>query len=208
MWKIEGAGSQGGHVDGTNTPLGLGGNEHRVYFSTLDLNESIATVMKFGGKVVERHEFPSVGPCAVCQDDQGTIFALQEPLENLKSHAENPPKGSVPGDLFFFSLPVQDEQKARTFFSNVLGWTFNEKGKEGGLGIANLKGPDGGLGCGRVGHTPSFWFRVDDVQRATQAVTKAGGTAGDVFQAPEGIMSECVDNQGVTFGIVKPAQGY
>ena len=124
-------------------------------------------------------------------------------------HAENPKKGSEHGDLFFFSLPVMDEDMARTFYSTVLGFEFGEKGSQGGLGFSNLKGPDGGLGCGRPGSRPSFWFRVEGkVEDTVQRIEHAGGSCGPVFDAPEGRMSDCSDDQGVKFGIVEPAQGY
>lgn len=209
-WEI-GGGSQGGHVNNTNTPCGLakGSTTNSVFFSVDDLKESLAQVESLGGKVLSKHDYEGIGPSAFCEDNQGTNFALQEPgTPEMKKHAADVKKGSQQGDLFFFSLPVKDEDKAREFFGAVLGWTFGKKGKEGGLGVENLKGADGGLGCGRDGQHPSFWFRVDDAKEAVARVKEAGGIAGDIFDAPEGTMSEVVDDQGVKFGIVKPAPGY
>lgn len=66
----------------------------------------------------------------------------------------------------------------------------------------------GGLGGGRSGSRVSFWFRVSNIQQACEAVTKAGGTAGETFKAPEGVMSECFNDQGVKIGLVEPAPGF
>ena len=206
-WEI-GGGSLGGHVNNTNTPCGVGpgSTTNTVYFTTDNLNESMAKVKAEGGKVLSQQMFEGIGPAAFCEDNQGTNFAFQEPgTPEMKKHATDVKKGSKHGDLFFFSLPVQDEDKARRFYTTVLGWTFGEKGKQGGMGIENMKGPDGGLGCGREGHHPSLWFRVDNIREAVAAVKEAGGSAGDIFDAPEGTMSEVVDDQGVKFGIVQVA---
>ncbi|KAL3941728.1 MAG: hypothetical protein SGBAC_003972 [Bacillariaceae sp.] len=209
-WEI-GGGSQGGHVKNTNTPcgIGVGSTNNTVYFTTDNLKDSMLMVEAEGGKVLSQTIFEGIGPAAVCEDNQGTNFALQEPgTPEMKKHAADVKKGSKHGDLFFFSLPVKDEGKARSFYAEVLGFTFGEKGKQGGLGIENLKGPDGGFGCGREGHYPSFWFRVDNIKEAVEAVKGAGGNPGDIFDAPEGTMSEVVDDQGVKFGMVQPAPGY
>lgn len=209
-WEI-GGGSLGGHVHNTNTPCGVapGTTPTTVYFTTQNLKESMDQVKAEGGKILSQEIYEGIGPAAFCQDNQGTNFALQEPgTPEMKKHAADVKKGSEHGDLFFFSLPVSDEGKARRFYMSVLGWAFGEKGEEGGLGVENFKGPDGGLGFGREGHYPSFWFRVDNIKGSVEAVKEAGGTAGDIFDAPEGTMCEVVDDQGVKFGIVQPARGY
>ncbi|CAB9517195.1 glyoxalase bleomycin resistance protein dioxygenase [Seminavis robusta] len=209
-WEI-GGGSMGGHVNNTTTPCGIGPKSVKpeVYFCTDNLDAAIAVVEQNGGKVLSRSVFEGIGPAASCQDNQGTHFALQEPAtEEMKKHAANVKKGCRHGDLFFFSLPVAEEEKARAFYGAVLGWEFGVKGKEGGLGIQNLKGPDGGLGIGREGDIPSFWFRVDDVVKTVDLVKESGGTAGEVFDAPEGTMCEVTDDQGVKIGLAQPAPGY
>ena len=209
-WEI-GGGSMGGHVDNTNTPCGVGSgsSNNAVYFTVEDLTAALAKLEANGGKVISKEEYKGIGPAAFCQDNQGTNIALQEPgTPEMKKHAADVKKGSQHGDLFFFSLPVKDEEKAMQFYGTVLGWEFGAKGSQGGMGVNNFKGPDGGLGCGRDGHFPSLWFRVDDVKKSVELVEEAGGTPGDIFDAPEGTMSECQDDQGVTFGIVQPAAGY
>lgn len=164
-----------------------------------------------GGSILSLENFDEIGRAAHCQDNQGTNFSLQEPgTPEMKEHAANVRKGSRHGDLFFFSLPVEDGEKAKLFYGAVLGWEFGSKGKQGGLGITNLRGPDGGLGCDRPGHYPSFWFRVENmsIEDATKLVKDSGGIAGDVFDTAEGRMSQCKDDQGVEFGLVQAAPGY
>ena len=52
-WKGYGGG-QGGHVDCTNTPCGLGGDVNEVYFTTLDLPKTLEKVLAHGGTIVTR----------------------------------------------------------------------------------------------------------------------------------------------------------
>lgn len=50
-----------------------------AYFSTDDIDASVAKVRDLGGKAPEVREIPGVGRMAVCEDDQGTTFGLYEP---------------------------------------------------------------------------------------------------------------------------------
>lgn len=211
-----GGGSLGGHVQNATPPFGLNPGCKDVsctmiYLTTFDLEASIAQVQKAGGTVVKRTEFATIGQCAYCQDaGNGVHFALLQPLEALMDHAKNPKVGTNHGDLFFWSIPVEasEETKCRDFYRDVAEWKFGATGKGGGAGIDNLIGVPGGLGCGRSGDRVSFWFRVRNIQEACASVTKAGGKAGEIFNAPEGIMSECFDDQGIKIGLVEPAPGF
>ena len=69
-----------------------------------------------------------------------------------------------------------------------------------------------GFGVGGSASSRGFWigparFRVDSAEETLRLVKEAGGK-GEIFEAPEGIMSQCEDDQGVEFGIVQPAPGY
>jgi predicted enzyme related to lactoylglutathione lyase len=209
-WDI-GGGSLGGHVNNTTTPCGVGpgSTSNAAYFVAENLDTAIALVESNGGEVLSREVFEGIGPAAFCQDSQGTHFALQEPgPPEMKKIATEVQKGCKHGDLFYLSLPVMDEVMAKGFYGAVMGWEFGTKAAKGGVSVENLKGPVFGLGCGREGHYPSLWFRVDDVKKSVDDVKAAGGTAGEIFDAHEGTMSEVVDDQGVKFGIVQPASGY
>ncbi|CAJ1437311.1 unnamed protein product [Effrenium voratum] len=201
-------GPLGGHVGSTNTPCGLGGEVNEVYFCTLDLKETLAKVTAHGGTVLKETE-NSVGKAALCRDNQGTHLWFQEPGEKpeIREHAMKPKRGSAQGDLFFFSIPAPEESKALAFYPGVLGWTFGPKGKQGGMGIENTRGPQGGLSVGNTKQFPSLWLRVDSAADTLRRVLEAGGK-GEIFEAPEGTMSECEDDQGVKFGIVQPAPGF
>ena len=215
-WQV-GGGSQGGHVNNTTTPCGfargqsaMGGST--VYFVTKpeqSLEEAMELVTSNGGKV-ERVEDYGFGRCAFCNDNQGTAFCLQDiskdASETFKTHAVDPAKGSLPGDLLWFSLGVAgDGKKAQAFYKAVLGWEFSENitGDES-LRITNLRGPTGQLDIGKYSKT-TLWFQVDDLETARATIQQAGGKAQSASQGPYGLCSECVDDQGAAFGIVYPS---
>mmetsp|Transcript_21056 Transcript_21056/g.39572 ORF Transcript_21056/g.39572 Transcript_21056/m.39572 type:complete len:234 (+) Transcript_21056:93-794(+) len=202
-------GGQGGHVDSTNTPCGLGGDVNEVYFTSMDLKATLQEVMSRGGTVVKETE-NSVGKAALCRDNQGAYIWFQEPSEQkeIRDHAANPKRGSANGDLHFFSIPAPDESKAMDFYPGVMGWKFGEKKAQGGMAIENTRGPIGGLSVGNTRtNYPSLWLRVESAEATVRLIKESGGKAGDIFSIPEGTMSECEDDQGVKFGIVQPPPG-
>ena len=193
----------GFHVEGVQPPMGVGTNDRDVaqlWFVVDDIDAAVATVRANGGTADEPVHYES-GGAADCRDDQGTEFSLSVPAY------ETTPVGSTkPGELFYFSMPVADGVRARSFFGSVFGWTFDGAGDQGGVHVANSK-PDGGIGVGRAGHAPELWFRVAQLEQAMARVVQLGGTAQPAGDGPEGRHAACTDDQGIFFGISEPAEG-
>lgn len=206
-WRVEG-GSLGGHVVNVTPPGGLdptatSTDSHTVYLTVFDLDAAMTKVRELGGTVDRTIDYDT-GRTAICRDDQGTMFCLQEPSDEYLDHAHNPARGAGHGDLYYFSLPVLDGDTGRRFYRNLLGWDFGPQGSAGGMHAENMI-TDGGIGAGRDGHRPEFWFRVDDLARSIETVRAAGGTATDPMDTPQGAVSQCTDDQGVEFGLIQPA---
>lgn len=206
-WRVAG-GSLGGHVVNVTPPGGLDPtatttDTQTVYLTVFDLDAAMAKVQELGGTVVHTVDYDT-GRTAVCRDNQGTMFCLQEPSDDYLEHARNPAKGTGHGDLYYFSLPVSDGDAGRQFYHSLLGWDFGPQGSAGGMHADNMI-TDGGIGAGRSGHRPEFWFRVDDLVEAIDSVRAAGGTATDPMDTPQGAVSQCSDDQGVEFGLIQPA---
>jgi predicted enzyme related to lactoylglutathione lyase len=53
-----------------------------AYFSTEDIDGSVAKVKELGGTAPDPQEIPGVGRMTVCQDDQGATFGLYEPAQS------------------------------------------------------------------------------------------------------------------------------
>ena len=54
-----------------------------AYFTVADLTESTAKVVDLGGKVLAQHA-PRSGDLAICEDDQGTVFAIRVPAPGFE----------------------------------------------------------------------------------------------------------------------------
>ena len=192
----------GFHVEGVQPPMGVSTevDTPRLWFVVDDIGAAVASVRARGGEAENVVDYES-GAAADCRDDQGTEFSLSVPAY------ESAPVGSTkPGELFYFSMPVADGERARSFFGDVFGWTFDGAGEQGGQHVANSK-PDGGLGIGRPGHAPELWFRVANLEAAMARVVALGGTAEPAGDGPEGRHASCTDDQGVFFGISEPSAG-
>lgn len=204
-WRLEpNQEGTGLHVEGVHPPMGISttsGPAPRLWFVVDDVPAAVARVRAAGGTAAAVIEYES-GASVDCLDDQGTEFSL-----TLPSYETAPVPSSRPGELFYFSMPVADGERARRFFGDVLGWTFDGPGEQGGQHVANAQ-PDGGLGIGRPGHTSDLFFRVDDLDAAMARVVELGGTAQFVGEGPEGRHAMCTDDQGVGFGLSEPSPGF
>ncbi len=210
-WEVAG-GSLGGHVANVTPAGGLqpgaGPGDRSVFMTVADLDEAAARVVDLGGTIEGDIGSGGPGRWVSCRDDQGTQFHLQDPWQGEHAdYASDPQKGSRHGDLFYFSLPVRDGEAGRRFYSELFGWDLGAPGSAGGMNARNLV-TDGGIGAGRDGDRVELWFRVDDIAAATTTVVELGGEASEVFDTPEGLVAQCVDDQGVEFGLAQPAAGY
>ena len=133
------------------------------------------------------------------------------------------------GEPAFVELGVEDVERARRFYGGLLGWSFSPGPSPGGYLVAT-SGVPAGLHGGDPGASPSVFFRVDDLDAATERVRELGGTVepleddhaddradagadggadgnGDGSaerSAPLGRFVLCRDDQGSPFGLVQP----
>ena len=210
-WVVEG-GSLGGHIANVTPAGGLlpgaAPTERSAFLTVDDLEAARAKLVALGGQVEGEVSTAESGSWISCRDDQGTQFFLQDPHGGAYlDYARTPQKGTNHGDLFYFSLPVRDGEAGRRFYSEMFGWDLGEPGSAGGMNARNLV-TDGGIGAGRDGDRVDLWFRVDDIEAAAAAVVELGGEASEIMDTPQGLIAQCVDDQGVEFGLAQPAPGY
>lgn len=190
---------QGRLVEGVHPPLGLwGGQERRtafLCFAVDDVAAALERVRVAGGQADEpRREHG--GLLADCVDDQGMVFALSE----VQSPAPRLRPQSAPehGELAYLTLGVPDTERARAFFSAVLGWRFAPGRTVGGWNIEGSH-PKVGMHGGVDRPVVVPMYAVDDIADAVARVRTAGGTATDPEVMPYGITSNCTDDQRVSF---------
>jgi predicted enzyme related to lactoylglutathione lyase len=134
-------------------------------------------------------------------DPFGHRWMLQQPLTTVPA-GEAPAAPWHQGDVGYVSLNVPDVERAATFYSAVLGWTYEARGAE----ARHVNGQSMHIGLFRVAGPPDLFcaYAVGDVDAAVERVRAAGGTAGAPTEEPWGRSAECVDNQGKTFAVFAP----
>ncbi len=204
-WDLH-QGDQGFHVNGVYPPMGLSTNDSdapAVWIEVADIEAAVARVRELGGEAEEPVHYDS-GWNAACRDDQGVVFNMIVPTPDYR---QGQARSTEAGELFYWTLPAPDAERSKAFYRQLFGWQYGEAGDAGGMHVEN-KQPDGGLGGGREGTNPDLFFRVTDLEAAMARVTELGGTAEAVGDGPEGRHAMCVDDQGTTFGLSQPADGW
>lgn len=185
-------------IEGSSPAGGIVGDAEasriETYFVVDDAGATARRVRELGGHAPDPVRSTS-GWCAECTDDQGGRFAIWQPAEGFVP--DGPPKGQD-GDLFYFVLPVADDERAKRFYGDLFGWEFTPGTHPRGWNITTVQPPGGLFGAGAPGPI-SVYFRVPDIEAAVAAVTEAGGTAGPVETNRAGWHASCRDDQDTEF---------
>jgi predicted enzyme related to lactoylglutathione lyase len=119
-----------------------------------------------------------------------------------------------PGSFCWIELMTSDAAGARSFYTQLFGWSVNEipMGELGMYSIFQKDGADTGAMYERtpdMAEIPPFWMsyvRVDDVDAATEKAKSLGATVhnGPFDVGPQGRMTVFADPQGAAFSIWQP----
>lgn len=109
-------------------------------------------------------------------------------------------------ELGYFTIPVPDIARGKTFYGELFGWEF-EDSHPGYAHVNNTNLPLG-LNKGQPMDFSTLYFRVDDIQAAAAKVTALGGTASEIKNYPSGLNAACTDDQGTKFCLWQAAEGY
>jgi uncharacterized protein len=108
------------------------------------------------------------------------------------------------GEASYIELGVRDADAARAFYGRLLGWRVS-----GDRGPGEVNSPTLSIGIHDGDDSSIFevFFSVDDLDASLAMVAQLGGrVAGDVNNSPGfGRWAECVDDQGVRFGLRQQA---
>ena len=143
------------------------------------------------------------GRMAVISDPTGAFLALWQAKENIGAGLVN-----IHGALTWNDLSTNDADAARSFYSDLLGWTFEQASEEPPYWVIQNGGrSNGGM---RVlteeeAHFPPHWlpyFAADSTDAIASAVTDAGGSVMvPAFDLPTGRAAALGDPQGAAFAI-------
>jgi predicted enzyme related to lactoylglutathione lyase len=107
------------------------------------------------------------------------------------------------GDPSHFEVGVRDAARAKAFYSELLGWSFETTSGENAW--IDTNGVRGGVHGEDDASNIVVYFSVPDIDGAVRRVRELGGQAQDA--GPEdagGRFTTCRDDQGVEFGLHQP----
>jgi uncharacterized protein len=110
---------------------------------------------------------------------------------------------SVAGEPTHFEVGVRDAARARAFYGDLLGWSFETTTGENAW--IRTPGVHGGLHDQDADSTIVVYFSVPDIEAAVRRVRELGGEAKEPGPPdPGGRFTTCRDDQGVEFGLHQP----
>ena len=191
-------------------PLWLG------YLYAEDVDATVAAVTADGGKtLIPAHDAPGIGRFAMVTDPVGVPFYLMKPTPPADQPGASSDVFSVtePQHVRWNELATTDPDGAVAFFARHFGWDQEGEMDMGPMGQYRFW-QHGGVGIGAVMAKPpqmplsawTYYIGVEDIDRATTAVTAGGGKIlhGPV-EIPGGEYSlNAIDPQGAAFGLVGP----
>ena len=109
----------------------------------------------------------------------------------------------MPGDLVHVEIVAKDGEKARTFYSTLLGWKFGESGMPGmDYCMTENSKPIVAVYTDTEPKGPIVYFAVDDIDKAIAIARKSGGKAEEKQPIPgQGWFTSCVDPDGNSFSL-------
>lgn len=178
------------------------------YVGVDDVDAACRAITAAGGKVEkEAWDIPGVGRLAAVSDPQGGGYMVMAP--------QGPPPGDPPpmgtsGQTGWHELHTSDWEKAYAFYSGLYGWEKGQAMDMGGIGTYQIV-TDGGEQFGAMFNNAElprpawlFYFNVDSIDRAVEAVKSGGGQIiTEPMQVPGGgWIINAIDPQGAMFALV------
>lgn len=177
-----------------------------AYFSTPDVDGTVAKIKELGGAVIHEMTVPEAGRFAVAADPQGGVFAVMEPQYDAPGHDGLPEVG----EFSWYELATTDWEAAWSFYAELFGWQKSSRMDMGEAGIYQMfhRGahPLGGI-FNKPPEMPVvgwlLYVRVPDVNVAVETVKELGGKIlHGPMEVPGGdLIAQCMDPQGAAFAV-------
>ena len=182
------------------------------YINVADVDQSVASIERAGGKALMTHDIPDIGRIAMVTDPQGAPFYVMKPIppagrENESSDVFSPDKQ---GRCAWNELSTSDPVAARRFYGGQFGWTTDEfmpMGEHGEYRFIDQQGVRIGAIAGSMDGQQTHWrhyFRVPSIARAKEtAEAKGGKIVMGPMEVPGGDHIVIgIDPQGAEFALV------
>jgi predicted enzyme related to lactoylglutathione lyase len=180
-----------------------------MYVGVPRIEDAAANIKRLGGKPhTEIIEIPKVGRMQLMMDPQGAVFYIFEPA----STEQRPEAAPEVGEASWHELMTTDVPAAMLFYQQVFGWQPSESMDMGEMGKYQMFNRPHGMIGGmmnkprEMANAPSNWqiyFRVPDVQAATERIKSNGGQIlNGPMEVPGGDwVVNAMDPQGAAFGL-------
>jgi uncharacterized protein len=179
-----------------------------AYIATPNVDETAKEAEGLGAKVlVPPTDIPNVGRFSVLADPQGAVFAGFTSFGETPGH-EGP---ANVGEFSWAELATHDSPAAFRFYERLFGWEKTTSADMGEMGMYHMYGRNG-VELGGMFNKPAmmpgppawlYYIRVDDVNRAIEAVKAKGGQVlMGPHEVPGGdLIAQCLDRQGAAFAL-------
>jgi uncharacterized protein len=188
-------------------------NAWSTYLASDHLDATVAKAKEAGGKfMMEPMDVMTAGRLAFGMDPTGAPYGIWQAGDHLGVGIYN-----EPGTLIWNELMTWDFERAKAFYTNVFGYTYEDVGE--GFTYSTLKRAGDGAVVGGLGafdaSTPaevsSSWTVYFLVEDCDASVAKAGELGAAVvrkpFDTPFGRMATLTGGQGEAFSLIQPPQG-
>jgi predicted enzyme related to lactoylglutathione lyase len=181
-----------------------------TYISVSDADATAAAVQEAGGNTIaEPMDVMDLGRMAIFADPTGAVFGIWQPGTFIGAEVVSEANAVV-----WNELNTRDPEAAKTFYTDVFGWGFEEQQFETGT-YTSLRVGDSPVGgmidiTGRAPEeVPAHWlvyFAVDDTDAtAAKATDSGGGVALEPFDiSGVGRIAILKDPFGAVFAVMTP----
>jgi predicted enzyme related to lactoylglutathione lyase len=173
------------------------------YISVGDADATAALASELGGAAVFREPFDvlDAGRVAAIRDPTGAIVSLWQPRARLGATLVNDV-----GALCWNELATSDVERAKSFFSELLGWEY-ESAEGGYVSIKNAGRLNGGMReqTDQERGIPPSWLPYFTVENTDEAARRAGRLGGrrlmPTTEIHVGRFAVVADPQGAAFAV-------
>jgi uncharacterized protein len=178
------------------------------YISVQDAEATAARAVELGGAKVFRAPFDvlDAGRIAAIRDPMGAILSLWQPRGRIGATVIN-----ELGALCWNELATTDVDRARSFFGELVGWTYDTD-DAGYTTITNAGRPIGGIRQRAIDErdAPPAWlphFGVESTEAVTRRAMELGARrASRISETALGRRAVIADPQGARFAVLEPGR--
>jgi uncharacterized protein len=181
------------------------------YVGVDDVDSTVEAAVSDGGRVLmAARDMPNVGRFALLADPDGAPFYVMRGAQDERSCAFSTDQ---PQHVRWNELSTSDPQGAVAFYGKHFGWAEEGGMDMGEMGLYRFINHDGvmiGAIMPRMAQMPvslwTYYFGVDDIDRAAGAIEERGGKIlNGPMEIPGGEYAlNAMDPQGAAFGLVGP----